>query len=260
MSQALETEYLGYVRNLQRADAAELLKRGVNIQDMLLHEMVGVARVRLDEHQLWHPVQHGGAKVFVSPVRVAREGDLMSPEPMETNRGGELVDLVAWRPSKDPAKPALWYLREGNADTLGTVRTDLYREMLPRSRPAVELRSDVLDWLKHRGEGVLVLTQDTERRASVTQEIAMINSRPLARSRTPDAKVEEFVGRLVGHPDAAKEAREARVMVDFLVKQGIGDHEQATKMVLASQKRQRVCEAPRIEDPVQRIGGMVGSL
>jgi hypothetical protein len=153
VSDRLEAEYLEYVRALGKADYDVLHKAGVSPWDIVVHGMVGVARMRV-EGEMWWPDPEG-RRAYVSPVRVhprARLMEIATPQPWETARYGVLADLVAWHPTV----PDRFALRRGDGVVLGSAPWRLSDE------PSTELQvhRSPLDWLRAGTEGVVLLTRD----------------------------------------------------------------------------------------------------
>jgi len=149
----LEAEHLTYVRALQEADKERLLAAGVSASDIIHHRMVGTARIRTDG-QLWES-DEAGKQAFITPVRIhpaAAAWDIESPDPQRVARNGEILDLVAWHPSR----PNSFALRRGDAMVLGS-----HERRLSDEDPGIlRVHRGPLEWLKSGVDGIVLMTRD----------------------------------------------------------------------------------------------------
>jgi hypothetical protein len=98
-----------------------------------------------------------GVPAFITPVVALRGGGI---EQIADRHGGETVDLVAWH----PAHPERWALRTGVGRCLG------YVAWWQAEKPTRVWRSP-LAWLRARGDGIVLLTTDTEERHSILMQL-----------------------------------------------------------------------------------------
>lgn len=164
----LEREMRGYFDALGRRGPEAAEAAGVT-REAIMAGLVGLARMR-PVGALWEPDENGTV-AFITPVRVHPGNtahDIESPYPKRAVRAGDIIDLIAWHPSR----PDTWVLRTGEAVALGAIQYRLSDE------PAADLkvRSSPLEWLRHGADGVVVLTNDPDLRRLVfnidSQDIA----------------------------------------------------------------------------------------
>jgi hypothetical protein len=157
----LEREMRGYHEAMKRDEIALALRLGVAKADVA-DGLIGVARVRKVEGDRWEPAADG-VSMFVTPVRLSPGAPspyhIESPQPNAEVRVGEITDIVAWRPKPEDR----WLLRTGEAAALGAAPYRLSDEE-PR---ALAIRTGPLDWLRHRGDGIVLLTRDREEQRMV---------------------------------------------------------------------------------------------
>ncbi len=116
--------------------------------------MIGISQVRLSGDR--YEPGDGGKWAYISP---ARSADADSPYSdwhyAQSVLGGDLVDLVCW-----DTNTRTFATRCGAAEWLGCV--ERYQD--------TPIRRSVVDWLRHRCSGLMLLTQDPVRRYEILQE------------------------------------------------------------------------------------------
>jgi hypothetical protein len=180
----LETEYRGYVRALNNKAYEALVAQGVNPWDVLVHQLVGLARVRV-EGELWTP-DPGGISMYVTPVRVHPQAlltEIETPNPWGWSRFGMLADVVAWRPSE----PEQYALRMGDGRVLGSAESRLADEAVA----PLQVHRSPLEWLRARGEGVMFLTRDENERRTLLLGIDQVR----AANREHAEELQEMIAR-----------------------------------------------------------------
>lgn len=148
----LEGEWRTAQDALSKSDALELDIAGFP-EGVIMH-MIGIARVRL-AGRLYEPDEMG-KWAYISPARTDDIYPYTDKHYPYVVLGGELTDLVCW----DIGNPHLWALRCGVAEWLGCAS---------RNEPTPIRRSPV-SWLRHRCEGLVLLTRDPVRQYEILSD------------------------------------------------------------------------------------------
>jgi hypothetical protein len=140
-------------RALKAADREELVRAGVPAHDVDYYQMVGVARMwveQTDDGYRYQPDPDGVGRAFISPILAHHPDTLETPHAWACVRVGNLVDLLAW----DPGHPTRWALRTGKASWLGAA--------LPQfcNPPPTEVWRTPLNWFRNDCAGLVALTRD----------------------------------------------------------------------------------------------------
>lgn len=132
-------------------DAVKLRLERLGVSSELLRlplSMVGVIRARPAGPRLFEP-SSAGVAMFITPVFIGDPWSAQTSDPVTTARcGGDLIDLVAWRPDGG------WALRTGNAAWIGAIEPQ-YLDPGP-----VRVFRSVLGWLQGELDGIALLTDD----------------------------------------------------------------------------------------------------
>jgi hypothetical protein len=145
----LAAEMRAAVGALNRPQAEALVQLGVDPLDIAIFEMVGVARVRIDDKSRLDEPNDDGPLAYISPVCCAHPA--AGPEAADVWRSvrfGGLCDLIAWR------HPGRWFLRVGSADWLGSIPPQFL------DPDAVPIWRSPLNWFRARCTGLMLLTGD----------------------------------------------------------------------------------------------------
>jgi len=149
-TRALAAEMRAASAAITRADIRELEQYGVWPAEVEIHQMIGLARVKLSRDGALYEPDDAGKWAYITPALVHHPLTPESKNPSVSVRYGNLVDLVAW----DPVTPGSWALRADNADWLGCV---LPQYLAP---PPVAIRRSIINWFKAGCTGLVVLTRD----------------------------------------------------------------------------------------------------